>query len=282
VIRILPCEEAAGDALPTAGPAGVDPLAWAAHRRFVPSGRAALEVVLRSLALEPEDEVVITNTTGQTYISACVTCTVFNHCQPSRVLTDRTRAIVAIHEFGFPHPDLSTLKAQARERGIPLIEDCAHTIDSVVDGAPLGSYGDFAIFSLSKILPVAAGGVLVSAQAMPDLPRDLTDAGSDAEAVYAQHLPAIASYSRRRRENHDAVRRRVSHLPLLLEPDPGVTPWFAAVLTPDASDIRRRSSAVQWGSTMRDDLLLVTTNPFVEADDLVTALDGALRRSEAA
>jgi len=119
-------------------------------RLFLPSGRRAIAAVLASLALKPADEVYISNSTGQTYISSCVTCTVFNFCQPTRVLTKNTRAILVIHEYGIPHPDLRDLVSEGRERGIPVIEDCAHSMDSTVDGRPIGCFGDYAVYSLSK------------------------------------------------------------------------------------------------------------------------------------
>ena len=285
VIHVLPLDElhsgAPGDApqLSDAPGLGEDPLAWATHRCFTPSGRAALDAVLTELALAPGDEVLITNASGQTYVSACVTCTVFNHCRPSRVLTERTRAILAIHEYGYPHPELAALATLARARGIPLIEDCAHSLDSSLDGVPLGSFGDFAIFSLSKVLPVAAGGVLVGRDGLPACDRAAPAfdraAGTDAGTAYAEHLPALAAYSARRRSNAEAIRARLPALPLLLAPGPGVTPWYVAVLTPEASEIRRRSQAVEWGSTLHPDLLLITTNPFVEPDALTRALESA-------
>jgi hypothetical protein len=245
----------------------------------MPSGRAGLDAVLDSLELAPDDEVLITNSSGQRYISPCVTCIVFNHCQPSRVLTDRTRAIVVIHEYGYPHPELIQLCAVARARGIPVIEDCVHSLDSTLNDEPLGSFGDYAIFSLSKVLPVPAGGILVGSDVLPDAASHPEPGGALAEAAYREHLPALGEYARRRRRNGDAVRRSFPDLPLLLEPGPGVTPFYVGLLTPAAPAIRRRSSAVEWGSTLQSDLLLVTTNPFVEPDALVTALNSAFGRT---
>ena len=273
MIHVLPLDELGSpSAAPPPAASGADPLAWAAHRHFTPSGRAALEAVLASLALAPGDEVLITNASGQRYVSACVTCTVFNHCRPSRVLTDRTRAIIAIHEYGYPHPELSALVHEARRRGIPLIEDCAHSLDSSLDGAPLGSFGDYAIFSLSKVAPVAAGGVLVSRDSPPELDAC---AGADAARIYAEQLPALAGYSARRRANAATIRARLDAPALALEPGPGVTPWYVAVLTPKATGIRRRCDAIEWGSTLDPDLLLITTNPLVEPDALARALESA-------
>jgi DegT/DnrJ/EryC1/StrS aminotransferase family len=281
MIRVLPMDAVGARVPPYSAAPAVDPLAWAAHTRFMPSGRSALDAVLRSLELDPADDVLISNSSGQTYISACVTCIVFNHCRPSRVITSRTRAIVVIHEFGYPHPRLGELIEIARARQIPLIEDCAHSLDSSVDGTPLGSFGDFAIFSLSKVLPVTAGGVLVSAAPERDLVAQAAADDADAEVAYRRHVPALPDYSHRRRRNYAAVRNRFPDLPLLLSESPGVTPFYVGLVTSDAPRIKRRSSAIEWGSTLCDDLLLVTTNPFVEPDELVVALESAFEERTA-
>jgi hypothetical protein len=273
MIRVLPADESERRALAPGG--DTDPLSWASGRRFTASGRSALDAILTALELGPDDDVLVTSSSGQVYVSPCVTCIVFNHCRPSRVLTDRTRAIVVIHEFGYPHPDLRQLLELARERGIPLIEDCAHSFDSTVDGVPLGSFGAFAIFSLSKVLPVRSGGIAVGLDAVSTGPA----ADARAEADYVEHLPFVHRYAQRRRDNYDAVRSSFPELELLLDAGPGVTPFHIGLLTPDALQIRERSSAVEWGSTLRDDLLLVTTNPFVEPDELVAALDAAFGRA---
>jgi DegT/DnrJ/EryC1/StrS aminotransferase family len=279
MIRVLPLDElAAGIGGEPARVPAPDPLAWAPSRTFTPSGRSALGSILASLGLDPGANVLITNSSGQTYVSSCVTCTVFNHCRPSRVLDQETKAILVIHEYGFPHPQLSELLEVAHERGIPLIEDCAHSLDSALDDRPLGSYGDFAIFSLPKVLPVASGGILVSAAG--DAGR-LGAPSAEAEAAYADHLALLPEYSRRRRANYEAVRALLPNVPLLLESSSGVTPWHLPLVTRRAAEIRRRSRAVEWGSTLEDDLLLVTTNPLVEPDALVAAVSEAFEAAPA-
>jgi dTDP-4-amino-4,6-dideoxygalactose transaminase len=82
-----------------------------------------------------------------------------------------TRAIIAIHYFGFPQP-MREFRAIADEHGVALIEDCAHAFGGQHDGVPLGSIGDVAIFSVRKFLPVYDGGQLVvNNQAIPTRPR---------------------------------------------------------------------------------------------------------------
>lgn len=70
------------------------------------------------------------------------------------------RAVYLIHYLGWPQP-VNDLKSLCQERGIPLIEDCALSLLSQLDGRPLGTFGDFAIFCLYKSLPVPNGGLLV-------------------------------------------------------------------------------------------------------------------------
>lgn len=65
-----------------------------------------------------------------------------------------------INHFGFPQPwdELSALRERT---GIPLLEDNAYSLFSTYKGRPFGSFGDFAIFSLRKNLPVVDGGMLI-------------------------------------------------------------------------------------------------------------------------
>ncbi|TLY21991.1 MAG: aminotransferase class V-fold PLP-dependent enzyme [Nitrospirae bacterium] len=70
------------------------------------------------------------------------------------------RALFLIHYLGWPQP-MKELMALCRERDMILIEDCALALLSEVDGQPLGSFGDYAIFCLYKTLPVPNGGLLV-------------------------------------------------------------------------------------------------------------------------
>src|SRR6267378_2315585 len=71
----------------------------------------------------------------------------------------KTRAIYLTHFLGFPGP-VEELAEVAKDRGLLLIEDCAHALLSRIGDKPLGSLGDASIFCLYKTLPVPNGGVL--------------------------------------------------------------------------------------------------------------------------
>jgi dTDP-4-amino-4,6-dideoxygalactose transaminase len=73
-----------------------------------------------------------------------------------RKIGDSTRALVVQHSFGLP-ADILSLAAIAREAGIPLVEDCAHSIASTVAGRRVGSFGVAAFFSYEASKPIFAG-----------------------------------------------------------------------------------------------------------------------------
>jgi len=75
-------------------------------------------------------------------------------------ITSRVKAILVTHFLGFPQP-IDQIKKICVERNLFLIEDCAHAFLSANNEHHLGSYGDIAIFSLLKTLPVPNGGVLI-------------------------------------------------------------------------------------------------------------------------
>jgi len=75
-------------------------------------------------------------------------------------LNESTRALLAIHYFGFPQP-IRELQVFCQAHQLYLIEDCAHVLTGEADGGVLGSFGDISIFSWRKFLPLYDGGLLV-------------------------------------------------------------------------------------------------------------------------
>jgi dTDP-4-amino-4,6-dideoxygalactose transaminase len=77
-------------------------------------------------------------------------------------ITDRTRAILAVHVAG-NSCDLDALVALCERRGLHLIEDCAHAHGTFWRGRGVGSFGTFGSFSMqrSKLMTAGEGGVLI-------------------------------------------------------------------------------------------------------------------------
>ncbi|WP_317201012.1 DegT/DnrJ/EryC1/StrS family aminotransferase [Janthinobacterium sp.] len=74
-------------------------------------------------------------------------------------LGPRSKALLVPHYFGFPQ-DMTRIRAFCERRGLALIEDCAHALFGSHAGQPLGSFGDFAVASPWKFLPLHDGGCL--------------------------------------------------------------------------------------------------------------------------
>lgn len=99
-------------------------------------------------------------------------------------------AVLTTNLYGNPDP-APELRARCDALGIPLIEDAAHAIGSEVAGRAVGTFGDAAVFSLSKHVGAKTGGFVAVAD--PALRTELaaardallTPARLTAELAYA-------------------------------------------------------------------------------------------------
>jgi dTDP-4-amino-4,6-dideoxygalactose transaminase len=158
-----------------------------------------------------------------------------------RLLGPRTRALYLIHYLGFPQ-DAPAWRRWCRERGLLLIEDVAQGWLASVDGRPLGSFGDLAVFSFYKAVGVPEGGALVSSRPVTAAveahrgvnAKVLRQLASRHEAWLTARSPLAARLRRRSRGRwvpsagsfrlgkvHAAPSRAIPYLlPRLLHPDP--------------------------------------------------------------
>ena len=77
-------------------------------------------------------------------------------------ITSSTKVIVVTHYFGTVSMNLEEILRLGKEKGIVIIEDCAHSLGAEYKGRKIGSYGDLAIFSLTKGLVNFGGGILTT------------------------------------------------------------------------------------------------------------------------
>jgi dTDP-4-amino-4,6-dideoxygalactose transaminase len=68
--------------------------------------------------------------------------------------------LYVIHYAGWAQP-MPALVDLCRRRGMLLVEDCALSLLSDLEGRPLGSYGDWSVFCLYKTLPLPNGALLI-------------------------------------------------------------------------------------------------------------------------
>ncbi|MGY2171676.1 DegT/DnrJ/EryC1/StrS family aminotransferase [Pseudomonas gingeri] len=139
------------------------------------SGTAALHLAMILSDVKHGDEVITTSMTAEptnTTILQLGAVPVFadvdvltGNLSPSSVeskITEKTKAICVVHYAGYP-ARLKELRNIADQYGLALIEDCAHALGARYADQPIGSIGDFAIFSFQAIkhMTTVDGGALV-------------------------------------------------------------------------------------------------------------------------
>ena len=155
---------------------------WAAYvgRKYcIPtnSGTAALHMCIAALGIEPGDEVIVPAFTfwataagvlHHNAIPIFVDIDPKTFCiDPAQIeakLSERTKAIIAVHIHGMP-ADMEGVLAIAQQYGLKVIEDAAQAHGAKYKGRPCGSIGDVAGFStqMSKTLTTGSeGGLFVT------------------------------------------------------------------------------------------------------------------------
>lgn len=68
------------------------------------------------------------------------------------------------HIGGWVNPDIERIAEICKEKGISLIEDCAHSLGSLLSGRHTGLFGDAGVYSLyaTKAIPAGEGGIVVT------------------------------------------------------------------------------------------------------------------------
>jgi dTDP-4-amino-4,6-dideoxygalactose transaminase len=156
----------------------------APHACAVSNGTTALHLALLAAGVRPGDEVV---TVSHSFIATANSVRyagavpVFVDVEPhtfnidvgqvEAALSERTRAILAVHQLGLPC-DLASLVALAHRHGLAVVEDAACAVGSEIAwrgrweriGRP---HGDVACFSFHprKLLTTGDGGMIVTARA---------------------------------------------------------------------------------------------------------------------
>ena len=146
------------------------------HCLAVTSGTAALHTAVGALGLNPGDEIITTTVTDMGTVIAIlmqnclpIFCDVdrrtmnLNPALLPSLITERTRAIIAVHLFGQPC-DLDAVMAVAREHHLVVIEDCAQAHGAEWGGQLVGTIGDLGCFSLqqSKQITTGDGGAVIT------------------------------------------------------------------------------------------------------------------------
>lgn len=142
------------------------------------SGTTAIELALKSLELNKNDEVLIPNLTFAASINAILNSglkpkiidTKKNSINTSfeiikKNVTKKVKAIVIVHLMGYPS-DIKQISHYCRKNKIFLIEDVAESMGAKYENKFLGTFGDIGCFSFfaNKIITTGEGGMCVTSK----------------------------------------------------------------------------------------------------------------------
>uniref|UniRef100_A0A7S1KN62 Uncharacterized protein n=1 Tax=Percolomonas cosmopolitus TaxID=63605 RepID=A0A7S1KN62_9EUKA len=149
-------------------------LAGRKHAVALSNGSDALELAVRALGIGNGDEIIIPDFC----IISCSQAVVYNQATPVLVdchpdtfnmnvnqieskITERTKAIMVVHTYGFP-VDMDPVLELAKKYNLKIIEDAAEMHGQTYKGKPCGSFGDISTFSFypNKHVTTGEGGMV--------------------------------------------------------------------------------------------------------------------------
>lgn len=142
----------------------------------ISNGTAALHAACCAAGIGENDEVITTPIT----FAASANCTLYCGGKPvfadidpvtynidpkdiKRKITDKTKAIVAVHYTGQPC-DMDAIHMIAKEHNLIVIEDAAHALGADYKGKKIGSISDMTTFSFHPVkhITTAEGGMIMT------------------------------------------------------------------------------------------------------------------------
>ena len=174
----------------------------AQHVAAVSSGTAGLHLSVRLAGLGHDDEVI---TTPFSFV-ASANCLLYEGAVPvfadvdprtlnldpqavEAAVTSRTKAILAVHVFGYP-AELTELEAVADRHGLAIIEDACEALGAEYRGRPVGSSGHpttFAFYPNKQITTGEGGAVAVASEEEWALLKSLSNQGRSDSGEWLTH-----------------------------------------------------------------------------------------------
>lgn len=142
----------------------------------ISNGTSALHAACFAAGIQAGDEVITTPLTFAASSNCVLYCggtPVFADVDPKtynidpedirRKITDKTKAIIAVHLAGQPC-DMDEIHKIAKEHDLLVIEDGAHALGSVYKGKKVGTLSDMTTFSFHPVKPITTGegGMIVT------------------------------------------------------------------------------------------------------------------------
>jgi len=134
------------------------------------NGSVALEVALRSIGINYEDEVIVTSRTFIASVSAIINVgavPIFvdidkdsQNISPELIssqVSEKTKAIICVHLAGWPC-EMDNIMKLSKKLNLFVIEDCSQAHGAKYKGFPVGSIGDVGCWSFCQDKIISTGG----------------------------------------------------------------------------------------------------------------------------
>ncbi len=146
------------------------------HAVSVCNGTVALHLALAALGVGPGDEVIVPSLTYVASVNVILQVgakPVYADSLPHswqmdpadvrRKVTERTRAVMAVHLYGLPC-DMDPIVQLCADNHLLLVEDCAEAFGTLYKGRHVGSFGDIGTFSFfgNKTITTGEGGMVIA------------------------------------------------------------------------------------------------------------------------
>ena len=143
----------------------------------VSSGTAAIQIVLESIGIKKDDEIIVPSFTTMPTIEPILqlgakpifvdidkkTYTI-DIKKIEKSITRKTKAIMPVHLYGNP-ADIKQIKKICDKRGLKLIEDCAQAHGAFYLGQHVGNFGDagcFSFYPTKNLTVLGEGGMIIT------------------------------------------------------------------------------------------------------------------------
>ncbi|HJQ68488.1 MAG TPA: DegT/DnrJ/EryC1/StrS family aminotransferase [Blastocatellia bacterium] len=172
------------------------------HAIAVSSGTAALHLIVKSLGIGLDAEVLVPSFTFAASINAFLyegARPVFVEIEPEtynldpadleRKITPRTRAIMAVDVFGHP-AEWDDILSIADRHGLKVIDDSCEALGADYRGRKVGRFGDAAAFAFypNKQMTTGEGGIIVTNDdEVARLSRSLSNQGRGEMGAWLEH-----------------------------------------------------------------------------------------------
>jgi perosamine synthetase len=173
------------------------------HAISASSGTAALHLIVRSLGLGPGDEVIVPSFTFAASVNAILfegATPVFIDIEPETknldpeqladLVTDRTKAIMAVDVFGHP-AEWDAILTFAKRHALQVVDDSCEGLGSEYNGKRLGGFGTAAAFAFypNKQITTGEGGMVVTNDSrVAELCRSLRNQGRPVMGQWLEHI----------------------------------------------------------------------------------------------